>query len=311
MKISVVISAYNEEEMIKDCLESVTWADEIILVDNESTDKTVEISRKYTDKIFSRPNNPLMLNLNKNFGFTKARGDWILSLDADERVSEELKKEIKEVLQPSAINHQSSIISHQSSGYLIPRRNIIFGKWIQHGLWFPDYQLRLFLKGKGKFPGKHNHELLEVKGGTGKLKEPIIHYNYTSVNQYLTKITYYYSDNEVKNFLESGKTIHWYDAIRMPASDFLTNFFARSGYKDGLHGLLLALLQAFYTLIVFTKIWEKQGFWEYDNADFLSETKTELSSKGKELKYWIDTLRNNNTHKVMKLLLKLKQRLFT
>ena len=145
MKLSVVISAYNEERMIEDCLKSARFADEIILVDNQSTDKTTEIAKRYTNKIFFRTNNPLMLNLNKNFGFTKATGDWILSLDADERVSKELKEEINNII------HQSSAISHQQSGYLIPRKNIIFGKWIQHGLWYPDDQLRLLRKGKGKF----------------------------------------------------------------------------------------------------------------------------------------------------------------
>ena len=308
MSLSIVISAYNEARNVKDCLKSVDWADEIIFVDNESTDKTVEVAKRYTKKIFSRPNNPLMLNLNKNFGFTKAKGDWILSLDADERVSRKLREEIKEIL---PFRERKYNRSRNVNGYLISRKNIIFGKWIKHGLWHPDYQLRLFRRGRGKFPGKHNHELLEVKGEVKKLKQHIIHYNYTSVNEYLKKITYYYSDNEAQNFLESGKTIHWHDAIRMPASDFLTNFFARKGYKDGLHGLVLAMLQAFYTLVVFAKVWEKQGFWEYNNEDFLQDTKTELASKGKELVYWLNKIRQENTGLANRLLLKIKHKLFS
>lgn len=305
MKLSVVISTYNEERMIEDCLQSVRFADEIILVDNQSTDKTVGIAKRYTNKIFSRPNNPLMLNLNKNFGFTKATGDWILSLDADERVSEELQAEIN-----TALSHQAPNTRHQApNGYLIPRKNIIFGKWIRHGLWYPDYQLRLFRRGKGKFPGKHNHELLEVKGETEKLKTPLVHYNYQSVDQYLRKIQSFYSDNEVKVFLDCGKTIHWHDAIRLPASDFLTNFFAREGYKDGLHGLVLALLQAFYTLVVFAKVWEKQGFWQYDSKDFLKETQTELSAKGDELAYWIEKQGKAKATLLERLIRRLKTKL--
>ena len=303
MTLSVVISAHNEEEMLKDCLESVTWAEEIVVVDNESVDRTAEIAEEHRAKVFKRPNNPLMLNINKNFGCTKATGDWILSLDADERVSEKLSQEIKAIL------HGPSTSSHEPVGFFIPRKNIIFGKWIEHGLWYPDYQLRLFRNGKGKFPGKHNHELLVVKGKTEKLREHIIHYNYTSTNQYVKKIMDYYSDNEVASFLESGKTIRWYDAIRMPASDFLTNFFARDGYKDGLHGLVLSLLQAFYMFIVFVKIWEKQGFWEYQSADFLQETKSELAGKGKELGYWINKVRIENAPTAKRMLLKLKQKL--
>jgi len=113
----------------------------------------------------------------------------------------------------------------------------------------------------------------------------------------------------VKVFLDSGKTIHWYDAIRMPASDFLTNFFAREGYKDGLHGLVLALLQAFYTLAVFAKVWEKQGFWEYDSKGFLEETRTELSAKGVELAYWIEKQGKIKATLAKRLVRKLKAKL--
>ena len=152
-KISVVISAFNEEKNIKDCLESVKWADEIILVDNSSTDKTVQIARQYTRKIYNRPN-LVMLNKNKNFGFTKATGEWILNLDADERVTPALAEEILAVITKgrSGRNDPGSKEPHDPGskefrierplpesppqvGYEMPRKNIIFGKWIEHGLW--------------------------------------------------------------------------------------------------------------------------------------------------------------------------------
>src|SRR3990167_405928 len=163
MKISVVISAFNEEDKIEDCLASAKLiADEIIFVDNTSNDKTVVIAKKYTTKIFIRPNDPVMINRNKNFGFTKVTGDWILSLDADERLTPELIREIR-----------SKISVNQFSGYEIPRKNIIFGKWIKHSIWWPDYNLRLFRKGKGKFPLAHVHEKLEVRGSVGQLQNPM------------------------------------------------------------------------------------------------------------------------------------------
>src|SRR3989344_6713802 len=118
-KLTVVVSAFNEERKIEACLKSVEFSDEIILVDGSSTDRTVEIAKKFKTKIYKRENNP-MLNINKNFGFTKAKGDWILSLDADERVSEDLKKEINKVLKNVK----------DVNGYWIPRKQIIFGKWI-------------------------------------------------------------------------------------------------------------------------------------------------------------------------------------
>src|SRR3989344_7198804 len=235
-KISVVISAYNEEKMIEECLKSVkNFADEIILVDNTSEDKTVEIAKKYADKVFIRANDPVMLNRNKNFGFTKASGDWIISLDADERLTPKLSTEIRK-----------SISQNQYWGYEIPRENIIFGKWIKHSIWWPDYNLRLFKNGKGKFPLKHVHEKLVVTGRVSKLKNPMVHYNYQTVSQFIKKLDTTYTESETKNFIKSGKSINWYDSIRWPVADFAKTFFFDKGYKDGLHGLVLSIFQAFY-----------------------------------------------------------------
>ena len=275
-RISVVISAFNEEKNIGDCLQSIKWADEIILVDNTSSDKTVSIAKKYTSKIFKRPNNR-MLNINKNYGFEKATNKWILNLDADERVTEELKREIINV-----INNNSD----DFDGFEIPRKNIIFGKWIRHGIWWPDYQIRLFKKGKGKFECRHVHEKIKLEGKLGQLSQPLLHYNYKSISEYIRKFNDIYTENEVENFLKSGKRIYWYDAIRMPVNEFLSVFLARSIYKDGLHGLVLSILQAFYALVTFCKVWERQKFWEYNNSKFLNEVKQEINKSFKDYKYW-------------------------
>lgn len=301
--ISVVISAYNEEEKIKDCLESVKWADEIIFVDNTSQDKTVDIAKKYTTKIFKRENN-LMLNVNKNYGFSKATSDWILSLDADEHVTPELREEIEQVLSKGS----------QAEGYLISRKNIIFGKWIQHSIWWPDYQLRLFKKGKGKFEELHVHELIKVEGEVEKLQEPLIHENYSSASQYLYKLDHIYTENEAQSFIKAGKKLHWIDAIRFPVGDFLKTFFLQKGYKDGLHGLVLSILQAFYTEVVFLKIWEKEGFKETNNENFLKEVIKEFTKAYFEFKYWILTSYINESknsfktffYKIQRRIVKLK-----
>lgn len=276
-KVSVVISAFNEEKKIADCLDSVKWADEIVLVNSSSTDKTVEIAKKYTSKIYTRPNNRV-LNVNKNYGFTKATGDWILSLDADERITPELKKEIYE-----RITHNSSPIN----GFWIPRKNIIFGKLIKSEMWWPDYQLRLFKKGSGKFAQKHVHEKIEIRGETEKLKEPMLHYNYETVSQFIQKMDRIYTESEVDNILESGRTLTWVDAVRMPAADFVKTYFAQKGYKDGLHGLVLSSLQALYMEIVFAKVWERQGFKEHE-VDFRM-LKDEGKSLKRQMRYWFIT----------------------
>lgn len=287
--LSVVISAYNEEEKIGDCLESVRQlADEIIFVDNESTDKTLEIAKKYTSKIFSRPNNP-MLNVNKNFGFLRATGDWILSLDADERVTPELRNEIESRIR----NYESGI-----NGYWIPRKNIIFGKWVKHTGWYPDHQLRLFKRGKGKFPEEHVHEMVVVSGKTSYLQNHIEHLNYETVSQFLQKLTTIYTPNEAKVLLGEGYTFHWADVIRMPVGEFLNRFFAQKGYKDGLHGLVLSLLMSFYHLVVFVKLWEEKGFRDVGEKNFLDKVEKESRKVLKDFRFWFLTARLQETKNV-------------
>jgi|SRR3989344_736010 len=275
-KLTVVVSAFNEERKIEACLKSVEFSDEIILVDGSSTDRTVEIAKKFKTKIYKRENNP-MLNINKNFGFTKAKGDWILSLDADERVSEDLKKEILEILK----NEENKI-----DGYYIPRRNFIFGKWVKHTGWYPDHQLRLFRNGKGKFEEKHIHEMITTDGKTEYLKKDILHFNYESVSQFLKK-TEVYTQNEAEQLLLSGYVFNWQDCIGMPFKEFLSRFFARQGYKDGLHGLILSLLMASYHLIVFARVWEKAKFKEYEGDNFIKNTVSEFRKSGEEVSYWL------------------------
>lgn len=289
--LSVVISCFNEERNIESCLKSVKgFADEIIVVDNNSTDKTNEISKKYTNKIFTQKNDPLKIDLQKNYGFEKAMGDWILSLDADERVTPELQKEITQTLSSN----------HSFDGYYIPRKNIIFGKWIQHSIWYPDYQLRLFKKGKGKFVDKAVHKSLVVEGQTEKLKEPLIHNNYESVSQFIYKMDAIYTENEARQIISSGKKLDALDVVRMPVHDFLKTFFLQQGYKDGLHGLVLSLFQAFYSVIVFAKVWEKQGFSEENPPDFLTNVWNEILKLSKEFQYWFLTESIKDTRNIVK-----------
>lgn len=277
--ISAVISAYNEEAKIADCLDSVgQLADEIVFVDGSSTDSTASIAKKFKIKYFTRPNNP-MLNINKNFGISKASGDWILYLDADERATRELAREIKAKI--------SNIKNEDVNGFWIPRKNIIFGKWIEHAGWYPDYQMRLFRREEGKFPQLHVHEMIDVEGKTEYLREHLLHYNFDTVSQFLYKHIELYSPNEAQNFLKKGYIFSYRDAISFPMSEFLSRFFAREGYKDGLHGLVLSLLFAFYQLIIFARIWEKQGFKEQNSPNFFDAVSEQLKKGFDEISYWI------------------------
>ncbi len=298
-KLSVVISAYNEEKKITACLESVKWADEIIFIDNSSSDKTVEIAKKYTSKIFVTPNN-LMLNVNKNFGFTKAQGNWILSLDADERITSGLAKEIKSKIQMQ---------NFKTKGYFVPRKNIIFGKWIRYAGWYPDYQLRLFKKGFGKFEEKHVHEMIKLDGESEKLLTPMIHYNYETIDQFLRKLSTIYTSNEAEQLIKKGYVFNYLDAIRFPMREFLSRFFAREGYKDGFHGLILSLLMAFYHFIVFAKIWEQKKFISVDE-DIVEGISEEMKKSEKDLRHWFLKIKiSESKNPLRKLYLKLGNKL--
>ena len=273
MKPSVVISAYNEEGRLAECLKSVsTIAQEIIVVDNSSTDSTEKIAREFTDKVYTRKNN-IMLNTNKNFGFSKAQSEWILNLDADERLTSELAEEILSLPEGGGVD-----------GYYVPRKNIIFGKWIRHTGWYPDYQLRLFRKDKGKFEEKHVHELIKINGTTEHLENPLTHLNYDSISQFLEKMIKTYTVSEADSLSSSGYKFNFADIYLMPIKEFMSRYFARQGYMDGFHGLTISLLMAFYHFVVFLRLWEKEKFPEKDNSLAI------YSEGGKQLKkesaYW-------------------------
>lgn len=291
------MSAYNEEHTLGRCLSSVSQlADEIIVVDNESQDNTAGIAKKFTKKIYSQKN-ILMLNINKNYGFEKATSDWILNLDADEEIPKELAEEIQSIIRSNP----------QVNGYWIKRKNIIFGKWITHGLWWPDKQIRLFRRKKGKFACVYIHEYVSVEGHVGELAPAYLHYNYETVHQYLTKIDRA-STSEALSLRDMKYQLAWYDAVRFPLSDFLKIYFAQQGYKDGLHGLALALFQAFYSFTVFAKFWEMEKF----NQKVLAPMAVahELERAGKEVKYWMITAKIQDTKNIVKQILwKIKRKL--
>lgn len=273
-KISAALSVFNEEKNIERCLKSLAFVDEIIVVDNGSTDRTVEIAKKFTKKIYTQKNDPSKIDIQKNLGFDKATGDWILSIDADEEVDPALTEEIK--------NETGNF-----DGYFIPRKNIIFGKWIQHSGWYPDFQLRLFKKGKGRFTKDHVHESLTLDGKTGYLKGEIIHHNYDTVSQFLKRAINVYIPSETQNYLDKGYVFSYSDAIKFPLKEFLSRFFSREGYKDGFHGLMLAMLMAFYHFLIFVNLWEINKFKDLDEKQMKNLTETEFTNAKREFSFWI------------------------
>lgn len=296
--LSVVVSVFNGEKYLETCLESVkNIAQEIIVVDHNSTDNSISIAKKYTKKIFKKENNPQEIDLQKNFGFQKATQEWILSLDADEAITQVLAKEI-----------QDALANPHANGYYIPRKNIIFRKWIQYTGWYPDYQLRLFKNGKGQYISKHVHEELVVTGNTEKLLNPLIHEAYQTIYQFLHRGLTIYAPNEAETLHANGYVFSFVDAIRFPAKEFLSRFFARYGYKDGFHGLILSLLMAAYHLAVFSYLWEYEKFKEQE--DTIRLFSNELQNSRKDFEYWLDTQKiENSKNPASKMLLRAKRKL--
>ncbi len=239
--LSVAIITHNEEENIRAALESVKWAEEIVVVDSFSADRTVEICREYTDKVFSVEWPGFAEQKNKAVSLTTQ--PWVFVLDADERVTEELKNEILKT-----VNDPSS-----KDGYYLARKNHFAGRWIRHGGWWPDYTLRLFKRGKGSFQQREVHESIKVNGVTGRLKNPLEHFTYKDTEDYLKRMEIY-STLAAKELYKEGRRSCLFDIILRPAATFFRMFFFQLGLLDGSYGLKLAYLYSCYTFNKYSKL---------------------------------------------------------
>jgi glycosyltransferase involved in cell wall biosynthesis len=243
-KLSVCIITYNEEENIRDCLESVKWADEIVVVDSYSQDNTLSIVKEYTDKIIQR-NWPGHIE-QKNFAIDQAAGDWLLGLDADERISPELKKEIKDVLEGRI---------KKADGYYCPRHSFYLGRWINHGGWYPDYKLRLFRKGKGRWEGKNPHDMVKMDRRAAYLKGELKHYVYKNISHQLKTVDSF-STITAKGFHEEGKKFNLILLLFRPWIRFFEMYIIKKGFLDGLPGFIIAVITSYYVFLKYAKLWE-------------------------------------------------------
>lgn len=239
--ISVIIITLNEAENIRACLESVAWADEIVVVDSGSTDATLAICREFTDKVLLNENWQ-GYGYQKNLALQQANGDWILSLDADERVSPELQQVIKTV-----------VAAPDADAYALPRQAYFLGKAMRHGGWWPDYVVRLFRRGAGEFSNVLVHETVLAQGTVKKLPEPIIHYSYVSLEQLLHKINQYSSAGALQ---AQAKNKHGglLKALGRGGWAFFRAYCLRAGFLDGQAGLIAAIAKAEETYYRYLKL---------------------------------------------------------
>jgi len=250
MTLSVCVICRNEEPNIRRCLEGATWTDEIIVVDSMSRDKTVEIAREYTDKVYQKAW-PGYVD-QKNFAISKAHGSWILSVDADEEITATLRDEILGEIKKD----------DTKDGYRIPRRSFYQGRWINHSGYYPDRQLRLFRRERGHWTGRRVHERVDIQGSIGDLKEDLLHYPYKGIISGQLQTVNSFSSLIAEDMHERGKHYHIVLLLLRPTFKFLEVYFLKLGFLDGLAGFIIAVTSAYAMFVRYVKLRELETSFE-------------------------------------------------
>ena len=244
MKITATVITFNEEHNIAAALESLSWADEIIVVDSESTDGTVEIARRFTDRLFVRawPG----YSAQKNFAAEQASNDWIFSLDADERVSPELTTSILEIEKGAA---------PAQAAFEMPRRTFYLGRWIKYSGWWPDHKVRLYDRRRARWRGDFVHESLELNGRVNRLDGDILHYTVRNAAEHHLRMDRY-TTLAAQELCSRGKRASLGSLLVSPVVVFLRSYLFKLGFLDGIPGLAIARFAAHYEFLKKLKLWE-------------------------------------------------------
>jgi glycosyltransferase involved in cell wall biosynthesis len=241
--VSVAVIALNEERRIRACLESAVWADEIVVVDSGSSDKTVTIAREFTDRVSFHA--WAGYGAQRNVALGLCRGDWVLFLDADERVPDALRDEIGRRLAREPAE----------AGFFVARQNYFQGTWIRRGGWYPDYQLRLVRRGLGRYREVPVHESVALEGRAGYLEHPLTHQSYEGIADFVARANRY-SDLAARALADAGHRGGPGELLLRPLGRFLSMYLLRLGFLDGWRGLVLACLYAHYVFLRAAKVRE-------------------------------------------------------
>ncbi|MBN1419886.1 MAG: glycosyltransferase family 2 protein [Planctomycetes bacterium] len=242
--VSVCIITKDEERNIRECLEAVAWADEIVVVDSGSTDRTVEIARAFTDKVFARdwPGHVEQ----KNRAIDLAANDWVLCVDADERVTPALRASVEAALERP-----------EADGYTVPRLTHYLGRWIRHGGWYPDRKLRLFRRSRGRWGGVNPHDHVHLDGPARPLDGDLLHFSYRDLSDHLRTIDFF---TTIAAREKDVRGVRWPVAgmLLRPPARFLRMYILRLGFLDGMPGFILAFLAGVYVFLKYAKLWERR-----------------------------------------------------
>ncbi len=242
-RISVVIITKNEAQNIADCIKSAMWADEIIIVDDFSTDDTARIARQFTDKIFEKKMD--IEGSHRNYAYSLAKNEWILSLDADERVSPQLGEEVTKVLNEDC----------RYNVFSIPLRNYIGNYWIRWGGWYPAYKDRLFRRGHFRYEEVGVHPRVFYDGRCGRLTSDIIHYSYKNFEEFVDSLNNQ-TTKEAEKWIATGRNVSMRKALWRTIDRFIRTFIIKKGYRDGVIGLFIASCGGLYQFLSYAKYWE-------------------------------------------------------
>lgn len=281
IKISAVVNVRNESKNIYDCLKALQFCDEIVVVDMESTDNTKEIAKQFTDRIYDHKMVGYVEPA-RNFAIKKAIGEWILIVDADERIPKTLAAKLVSITQSSDVDFVR-----------IPRKNLIFGQWMTHSRWWPDYNIRFFKKGAVQWQDEIHS--IPVTLGTGinldaEGELAIEHHHYDNIDEYFER-SLRYSTQQAKELIKSGYKFDPIDLITKPTGEFISRFFAGEGYRDGLHGLVMAFLQFFSIMLIYLKVWQHEEHKPIKASEFTPVWQKAFYDKFKEIRYWFITVK--------------------
>lgn len=300
IKISAVVNTWNESKNIYDCLNTLGFCDEIVVVDMESKDDTKEIAKQFTDRVYDFKAVGYVEPA-RNFAIKKALGDWILIVDADERIPKTLAAKLIQIADKG-----------EADFVRIPRKNLMFGEWMRHSRWWPDYNIRFFKKGTVEWQDEIHS--VPITLGTGiNLEEEgdlsIEHHHYDNIDEYFER-SLRYSTQQAKELIKSGYKFDPIDLISKPIGEFLSRFFAGEGYRDGLHGLVVAFLQFFSIMLIYLKVWQAEEHREIKAAQFTPIWQKVFLDKFREMRYWFLTVKiQSSRSNTESFFLKLKRKL--
>lgn len=244
-RLSATVICKDEVEKIRGCLESVRFCDEVVVVDSGSTDGTLDLCRELADRVIERgwPGHVAQ----KNFALDQARGEWVLPLDADERVTPELAAEVRRVLAEGP----------RFDGYRITRHVHYLGRWIDHSGWYPEPRVRLFRRSRGRWGGVNPHDEVRVDGAVGDLRGEIVHYTYDDLADHVHTLNRF-SSILAQEHGARGRRFSWPALLLRPPLEFLKKYVVKRGFLDGAAGFYVAALSSFYVFLKFAKLWEAE-----------------------------------------------------